>query len=38
VDIIKASDLLVTPPDRRLSIEEGNRIRRNIEDTIGFAN
>jgi len=38
VDIIKAIELLVNPPDRRLSIEEGNRIRRNIEDAIGFAN
>ena len=31
VDIIKALELLVNPPDRRLSIEEKNRVRRNID-------
>ena len=31
VDIIKAIELLVNPPDRRLSIEEKNRIRRNLD-------
>ena len=31
VDIIKALELLVNPPDRRLSVEERNRVRRNID-------
>jgi len=31
VDIIKAIELLVNPRDRRLSIEEKNRIRRNLD-------
>ena len=31
VDIIKAIELLVNPPDRRLSKEEKNRIRRNLD-------
>jgi hypothetical protein len=31
VDIIKALELLVNPPDRRLSIDEKNRVRRNID-------
>jgi hypothetical protein len=31
VDIIKALEVLVNPPDRRLSIEEKNRVRRNID-------
>jgi hypothetical protein len=31
VDIIKALELLVSPPGGRLSIEEKNRVRRNID-------
>ena len=31
VDIIKAIGLLVNPSDRRLSVEERNRVRRNID-------
>jgi len=31
VDIIKALEVLVNPPDHRLSIEEKNRVRRNID-------